>query len=153
MLLVISLLVIIVLWKPAVAAGPDHFVLRNLRLAPERVAPGQEIRILVDVHNASEYPGSKEIFLLINGKVVEKTTISIPPEEFRPVIFAVKQDRVGSYVVQVEELTTTFSVYNPAALLIVIPLILLFTAAVIGASVYLYYEAKRQIRLMNQGRV
>ncbi len=45
---------------------------------------------------------------------------------------------------------TNTSCYNPANLLIVAPLVLLFTAAVVGASTYLYYEARRQIRMMNE---
>jgi uncharacterized membrane protein len=90
--------------------APPEFTVSDLRIAPVEVEVGQTVTISVKVTNVGEQSGSYTVDLKIAGTVVESKIVTLGGGESTIVEFTVIKDVAGSYLVEIDGLTDTFSV-------------------------------------------
>jgi hypothetical protein len=94
---------------------PAAFAVSGLTISPTEVDAGQEVTISVQVANSGELSGSYKLTLKVNNVAVETKDISVAGGATQTVRFTVTQDAGGTYSVDVNGLTGTFTV-KPAAI-------------------------------------
>ncbi len=86
------------------------FTVRNLVISPVEVETGKPVKIAVDVMNTGETKDVYTVILNINGAEVETIAVTVAPEATETVSFVIIKDEVGTYSVDVNDQTGTFTV-------------------------------------------
>jgi transcriptional regulator with XRE-family HTH domain len=100
--------------------APAAFTVSDLTISPAEVEIAQKVDISVTVSNTGDLSGSKEVTLQINGKAVSTKRITLGRRASEKVTFATVQGATGTYAVNVEGLSSTFTVKTPPTKPIVI---------------------------------
>jgi hypothetical protein len=94
---------------------PASFTITDLSVTPTAVYPGEEVSITTLVTNTSSLTGSHEVSLTVNDTITETREVTLDGGDSELVTFNLTADTVGEYVVEVDELKSTFTVNEPKA--------------------------------------
>lgn len=101
--------------KAAMVAKPAKFVASYLRISPNQVLPGQEVKISINIANHGEERGSDTVDLYINSQLEQSQTVGVSPGCCQDVVFRVTKSTPGTYQVSVKGQQGQFTVLAPAA--------------------------------------
>ncbi len=101
--------------KAAMAVEPAKFVASYLRISPNQVLPGQEVKISLNIANHGEERGSDTVALYINSQLEQSQTVGVSPGCCQDVVFRVTKSTPGTYQVSVKGQQGQFTVLAPAA--------------------------------------
>ena len=93
--------------------GPD-FKIGNL-LVPAEAPAGQKLTISATISNSANFDGTYEGTLKINGSQEATKAVHVPPKSERTISFSVSRSEPGTYEVDLDGLTGTFTVVAKAA--------------------------------------
>lgn len=99
----------------AKVAKPAKFVASYLRISPNQVLPGQEVKISLNIANHGEERGSDTVALYINSQLEQSQTVGVSPGCCQDVVFRVTKSTPGTYQVSVKGQQGQFTVLAPAA--------------------------------------
>jgi len=117
---------------------PVEFVVSGLAITPGEVYVGESVSIMVMVANTGGESGSCNVTLKINGTVEEVKKVTVNAGLSKEVTFITSKDTAGTYLVNVNGLTGSFTVKEelvPAAAFIVSDLAVLPTEVYVGEMV------------------
>ena len=100
---------------PPPPPAPAAFTASALTISPTEVDIGQSVTISVLVANTGELAGSYEVTLKIDGKVVATKEVTLAGGASQKVTFTTAKDEAGTYAVNVEGLSGSFTVKAPPA--------------------------------------
>ena len=106
----------VLLASPAFACeppAPAEFEVVSLDIAPQEVAPGEEVIITAEVTNVGGRKGTHTVTLAISG-VEETKVVKVRPGRTETVTFRVTDDSPGTWRVRVGHLLGTYRVLTPA---------------------------------------
>jgi uncharacterized membrane protein len=92
-----------------IASLPD-FRVSNLSVTPPEVTPGEEVTILATASNVGGGAGSHTAVLRINGATEATETVTLEGGQSTTVSFQVTRNHPGSYNIELDGLTDTFTV-------------------------------------------
>jgi len=93
--------------------SPAAFTVDDLAIAPDEVDIDQKVAISATVTNTGDLSGSYTVTLKVDGAVVDTKTVSLDGGASQKVTFTTAQDAAGTYSVDVDGLTGTFTVKAP----------------------------------------
>jgi len=96
--------------------APAAFSLSGLEVSPAEVEIGDTITISAVVENTGEKEGTCEVTFKVNDKVEETKNVALEPGASETVTFTTSRDVAGSYSVDVNGLTSSFTVKAPPEL-------------------------------------
>jgi hypothetical protein len=99
-----------------VAALPDlgEFEVSDLTISPETAEPGEVVTISVNVENVGTGTSSYTVNLKIDGTTEESTQLSLAADDEETVTWTVSKTTAKTYNVDVNGLTGSFTVEEPA---------------------------------------
>ena len=89
------------------------FEVTELLVSASEVESGDSVVIWIEVENNSDETGTYKIELMIDDTLEESLTVTIEKDESEIVSSTVIRTQIKSYVVSVEDLSTSFSVVEP----------------------------------------
>jgi len=89
---------------------PVEFIVSNLAISYDKVKPGDEVTVTIDVKNIGGMGGDYTISLLVNNVIEETKRVILAPNVLKTVSFNVIKDKPGFYFVDVNGLTRSFEV-------------------------------------------
>lgn len=92
---------------------PASFHVSNLTITPPEVKTGEAVTIEVSVFNTGGSSGSYDLVLKVNNAQVETKSVTLAAKDAQRVSFSVTKQEAGSYNVDVNGLTGTFTVVVP----------------------------------------
>jgi PGF-pre-PGF domain-containing protein len=101
--------------KPPPAPTPAAFTTSALTISPGEVDIGQDVTISVMVANTGELSGSYEVALKLDGVVVDTKHVTLAGGASEQVTFTTAKDAAGTYTVNINGLSGTFTVKAPVA--------------------------------------
>ncbi len=107
--------------EPALAPAPAAFTLSSLSISPIEVNIGDEVTISLLVANTGGKSGSYEVTLKIDGVVAATQEVTVSARFSKEVTFTISKDIVGTYSVDVNGLTDSFTVKEEEAAVISTP--------------------------------
>ncbi len=107
--------------EPALAPAPAAFTPSSLRLSPVEVNIGDEVTISLFVVNTGGKSGSYEITLKIDGVAEATKEVTVSAGFSKEVTFTISKDIAGTYSVDVNGLTDSFTVREEEAAVIPTP--------------------------------
>jgi len=96
--------------EPALAPAPAAFTPSSLRLSPVEVNIGDEVTISLFVVNTGGKSGSYRVTLKIDGVVAATKEVTVSAGFSKEVTFTISKDIAGTYSVDVNGLTDSFTV-------------------------------------------
>jgi hypothetical protein len=93
-------------------AGAAAFTSSGLNIEPSSVDVGGTVTISVEVTNTGAKSGTHTVALMIDGEVEDETTVTLNPDESETVSFQVSAAEQGSYSVEVDGLTGSYTSYT-----------------------------------------
>jgi hypothetical protein len=91
-------------------AGAAAFTSSGLTIEPSSVDVGGTVTISVEVTNTGAKSGTHTVALMIDGEVEDEKTVTLNPDESETVSFQVSAAEQGSYSVEVDGLTGSYTV-------------------------------------------
>jgi hypothetical protein len=91
------------------------FCIDELRVSPASVGCGEPVTCLVTVTNTGEAAGTYTAALKIGGAVVDTREVALASGESRTVDFSIVREEVGSYPVEIDGMSMSFSVVEAEA--------------------------------------
>jgi len=91
---------------------PANLSVSSVSISPQRVNPGEEVTISINVANTGGETGSYNAVLYINGAVEDSQSVSVAPGMTKNVIFTVSKSQAGVYDVSVAEQSGQFEVVS-----------------------------------------
>ena len=136
---------------PSVVEAPAAFTVSALSISPAEVDIGQSVTISALVANTGDLSGTYEVTLKINNVVVDTKDVTLAGGASQTVTFTTSKDVAGTYTVNVDGLSGTFTVKAPpeeeevpAPLAWWVWLIVgLVVVAVIGVATWLVLKRRR----------
>jgi chitodextrinase len=95
-------------------ASAAAFTSSDLSVSPSEVSTGETVTITLSVANTSGTEGSYNVVLKINGVEETEQSITLAADSSQDVSFSVSREEAGSYSVEVNGLTGSFTVVAPA---------------------------------------
>jgi hypothetical protein len=89
------------------------FSLSNLTVKPTELNVNETVTISITVTNTGNVQGSREVTLIINDEQADSETVTLGPGNSQDVQFDVTPQNVGTYQIQIEELSSAFIVNSP----------------------------------------
>ncbi len=89
---------------------PASFTIDNLISSPSKVEIGDPITISANVTNTGDLSSSYEVSLFIDGELAETKQVTLIGGVSQTVSFSVTEDTAGTYSVEVNDLTGSFTV-------------------------------------------
>lgn len=89
---------------------PAVFSIADLKITPQEVSAGSNVNISALVSNKGEGGGSYDVNLKINGAVEKTQTVEVAAGQSQTVNFTASKKDAGKYTVNVNDLSSTFSV-------------------------------------------
>lgn len=127
------------------APSPAAFEVSNLSVTPAQVEAGEEVNVAIDVTNAGELSGDYALSLLVDGVVESSPTItSLAGGETRKVVFIVTKDVEGTYEVEINGMSSNFTVGQPSAPGEGVPIVWIIVPVVviIAVSILIYFRLR-----------
>jgi parallel beta-helix repeat protein len=95
-------------------ASAAAFTSSDLSISPSEVSTGGTVTITLSVANTSGSEGSHNVVLKINGVEETEQSVTLAADSSQNVSFSVSREEAGSYGVDVDGLTGSFTVVTPA---------------------------------------
>jgi hypothetical protein len=95
------------------APAPASFTISNISVTPGSCLPDETVTVSSLVGNIGGSEGNYTVTLKLNGSTVENKQLLLSPGEKKTVDFAIKQQTVGKYTVDVNGLSSIFTVSQP----------------------------------------
>jgi len=92
------------------AAAPAAFSVSNLTIQPSEVNPEEAVTITINVANSGEVEDNYNVVLKINGEKEAEKQVTVAAGSTEEVSFTVTKREAGSYMVEVNGLSGSFSV-------------------------------------------
>lgn len=93
---------------------PAAFSVADLSIQPAQVEPNEPVTIMVSAANTGDTEGTYTILIKVNGVKEAEESVTLAPHSSQSVAFTVSKADAGSYLVDVNGLTSSFTV-RPAA--------------------------------------
>jgi parallel beta-helix repeat protein len=93
--------------------GFTDFSASNLSIQPAEVQPNEAVTITLSVANSGDIEGSYNVVLKINGFQETEKSVTVAAGESQDVSFSLAREEAGSYSVDVNGLTGSFTVVAP----------------------------------------
>ena len=103
-------------FEVAVPLSPALLSATDIQVSPAQVDLGQGVTISVTVTNIGDKRGKFDVFLKVNGALMDIQPVLIPGEASQDVTFTFTPQVPGSYTVEVHGLTGDFEVLRPLTL-------------------------------------
>jgi hypothetical protein len=100
---------------------PAAFTASDLSITPAEVGIAEEVNISATVSNAGDLAGTQEVTLKVNGEAVSTKSVTVDGRTSEKVIFISIQGKAGTYAVDVNGLSGTFTVKSPPPIAIPAP--------------------------------
>jgi len=128
----------------AISLAPAAFTVSTLAISPSGVSVGEDVSISVMAKNTGELEGTYTVTLEINGAAEAIENVTVAGGSERPVTFTVTEDVEGTYNVEVDGLTGTFTVTKLPPVSTEWPLIagIVGIVVIIGAA-FVFYNKRR----------
>ena len=128
----------------AISPAPAAFTVSTLTISPSGVSVGEDVSISVMAKNTGELGGTYIVTLEINGAAEAIENVTVAGGSERPVTFTVTEDVEGTYNVEVDGLTGTFTVTKPPPVPTKWPLIagIVGVVVIIGIA-FVFYMRRR----------
>ena len=94
---------------------PAEFTVSNLTISPAQVDIAQSVTVSADIANSGDLAGSYEVILKVNNEVESTEKLKMAGRAAEKVTFTVIKGAVGSYTVDINGQTGTFTVKSMAA--------------------------------------
>ena len=130
----------------AISPTPAAFTVSTLTISPSEVSVGGEVSISVMVKNTGELEGTHTVTLEINDAVEAIENVTVVGGSERPVTFTVTEDVEGTYNVEVDGLTGTFTVTKPPPVSTKWPLIAGIVGVVLIIGIAFVFYMRRRFR-------
>lgn len=127
---------------PLIVLEPAAFSVSNLSVEPAEVPAGEEVKIDVAVTNTGGTEGSYTLVLKINGVKEAERTVTVAAGDTLNLIFLVNKEEPGSYTVEVDGLSGSFTVVAPAKTNW--PLIGAIIATVLVIALFIFFRIRRK---------
>jgi hypothetical protein len=98
---------------PPPPPAPASFALSELTVSPAASLPGQPVSVSAKVSNNGGTSGEYEIILKVNGTLDATRKVTVGPSSSSVVTFAVTRSAAGSYAIDVNGSTASFTVAVP----------------------------------------
>ena len=95
---------------PEPALVPATFSLSALSISPAEVEIGEEVTVSVTVTNTGGQSGSYKVVLKVNNAVVDTASITLTAGTSHEITFTTSSDTAGTYTVNVNHLSSIFTV-------------------------------------------
>ena len=95
--------------------GPAAFTVGALAISPMEVDVGETVTIGAEVANTGDLTGSYEVTLTIDDEVEATKDVTLAGGASQEVTFTTSRDKAGTYAVNVDGLSGTFTVVAPPA--------------------------------------
>jgi len=129
---------------------PAAFITSDLSISPSEVYVGERVSISVLVANTSGESGSCVVTLKINGVVEATKEVALAPGASESITFTTSKDVAGTYSVDVDGLTGSFTVKEKVVPPILKPINWLLMGGIIGGviavSLLVYFLVVRRRR-------
>ncbi len=89
------------------------FEMTHLNVDPSSVEAGESVIISIDLSNTGSKSGAHTVVLEIDGDVEGEQTVTLNPDETRTVSFQVSAPQLGSFSVEVDGLSGSYTVTEP----------------------------------------
>lgn len=124
---------------------PTAFSVSNLSITPAEVQPNEAVAITLSVANTAGAEGSYSVALKINGVMEAEESVTVAPGSSQSVNFSVTREEVGSYSVDVNGLSGSFTVAAeaPAGAPISIAWWIWVIAGVVVVGLIIFFVARR----------
>ena len=96
-----------------ISPSPAKFELGKLEISSDEVEIDEEVMISLLVTNTGDLSGDYEVTLRINYRMVEERTITLDGGDSTNISFNFAPNSAGTYTVNINELTGTFTVRAP----------------------------------------
>ncbi len=128
----------------AISPAPAAFTVSTLSINPLEVSVGEDVSISVMVKNTGDLEGTHTVALEINGAVEALENVAVAGRSDKPVTFVVTKDVEGTYDVEADGLTGTFTVTKPPPASKKWPLIasIVGVLAIIGVAIVFYMKRR-----------
>ena len=93
--------------------GAAVFELSNLTVDPSSVEVGGTVSVFVEVSNIGEKSGTHNITLKINDDVEDEKAVTLNPDESETVSFEVSASQLGTFSVEMDGLSGSYTVTEP----------------------------------------
>jgi hypothetical protein len=93
---------------------PAAFTISGLTISPAEVAPGAQVTISADIKNTGDISGIYQVAFKVNNSVESTKDITLAGQATQKVTFTTTKSLPGTYTVNVNNLTGTFTVKAPA---------------------------------------
>lgn len=118
-----NLVAVVLMLSLAVAAGGcaarfAEFEVSSLDVSPEVCESGDKVTVSATLVNTGNARGDHVAELLVNGAVEQTQTFTVEPGASQSLSFALVKDEAGSYTVQLEGLTASFTVLKSAQFIV-----------------------------------
>ena len=130
----------------AKSPAPAAFTVSALTINPSEVSVGEEVNISVMVKNTGDLGGTHTVTLKINDAVEAIENVTVAGGSERPVTFTVTEDVEGTYSVEVDGLTGTFTVTEPPPASTKWPLIAGIVGVVVIIGIAFVFYMRRRFR-------
>jgi len=94
-------------------AGAAAFTSSGLNIDPSSVDVGGKVTISVEVSNTGAKSGTHIVALKIDGEVEDEKTVTVNPDETETVSFEVSASELGTFSVEVDGLSGSYTVTEP----------------------------------------
>jgi hypothetical protein len=94
-------------------AGAAAFTSSGLNIDPSSVDLGRTLTISVEVTNTGAKSGTHTVALMIDGEVEDEKTVTLNPDESETVSFEVSASQLGTFSVEVDGLSGSYTVTEP----------------------------------------
>ena len=94
-------------------AGAAAFTSSGLNIDPISVDLGGTVTISVEVTNTGAKSGTHKVALMIDGEVEDEKTVTVNPDETGTVSFEVSASELGTFSVEIDGLTGSYTVTEP----------------------------------------
>ena len=95
---------------PPAPPKPAAFEIKNLELSREEAGIGEPVQISIIVENVGDVKGTYTVKLFINGKLEEVREVEVEGNFSKLLTFTMARTKPGTYTVQVDGITQTFTV-------------------------------------------
>ncbi|UCH42494.1 MAG: hypothetical protein JSW16_06695 [Dehalococcoidales bacterium] len=99
---------------PVISDTPASFTTTDLFISPGKVETGDSVTISVTITNTGDLSGDYEVTLEINGVTEATEELTLDGGASQIVQFTTTKDTAGNYTVNINDLTGSFTVSEPA---------------------------------------
>ncbi|OGO23512.1 MAG: hypothetical protein A2144_00080 [Chloroflexi bacterium RBG_16_50_9] len=92
---------------------PAAFTASGLTISPAQVNPGEPVNVSVNIANTGDLTGTYDVVLKINDRITSTRTVTVAGHASQKVTFATTQNVAGTYTVNIDGQTGTFTVKPP----------------------------------------